>query len=124
MIKKIFWISRHDLSPGQIQAIHDLHGDVEIVKDSVVFETTEGLTDYIRQHSDGFVYSVAGAPHYIAAVLAGESFGVFENHPGRRQNGAFGLAAVYHVVDRLLKKVWINPDPESDEGESLVPIPY
>ena len=120
---KIYWLSRHDLSPAQIQAIRDLHGeDAEVVKDPVVFANTEGLADYIRSHIDGFVYAVAGAPHYIAAALAGLRFGVFENYPMKRQDGSFGLATVYHVVDGSLKKVWVNPDPTSDKGESLIPV--
>ena len=119
---KIFWLSRHDLSPAQVSAIHSLHGeDAEVVKDPVVFENTTGLADYIRNHADSFVYAVAGAPHYIAAALAGLRFGVFENHPQKRQDGTFGLAAVYHV-DGSLKKVWVNQDPTSDTGEALIPV--
>jgi hypothetical protein len=120
---KVYWLSRHDLSPAQQQAIRDLHGeDVEVVKDPVVLKNTEGLADYIRSHSDGFVYAVAGAPHYLYAALTGCRFGVFENHPGKRQDGTFGLAAVYHVGDGKLQKVWINPDPQSDKGEALIPV--
>lgn len=130
---KIFWLSRHDLSPAQIQAIRDLHGeDAEIVKDPVVFSDTDGLADYIRirEHTDSFVYAVAGAPHYIAAALAGLPFGVFENHPAKRQDGSFGLAAVYHVQGETrfsghvgqLVRVWANPDPASDKGEALIPV--
>ena len=143
---KVYWLSRHELSPAQRVAIRDLHGEeAEIVRDPVVFESPEGLLDYIRSHTDGFVYAVAGAPHYISAALEGVNFGIFENHPGRREDGAFGLAAVYHVVEtddemlleanwiagntliplrapNVLRKVWVNPDPESDEGEALVPI--
>lgn len=90
------------------------------MKDPVVFSNTDGLADYIRNHTDGFVYAVAGAPHYITAALAGLHFGVFENHPQKRQDGSFGLAAVYHVSG-MLQKVWSNPDPQSDEGEFLSP---
>lgn len=120
---KIFWLSRHDLSPAQVSAIHSLHGeDAEVVKDPVVFQNTEGLADYIRRNQDGFVYAVAGAPHYIAAALAGLRFGVFENHPQKRQDGSFGLATVYHVSNGQLKKVWVNPNPASDKGEALIPV--
>ncbi len=119
---KVFWTSRHDLSPAQVSAIRALHGDdAEVVKDPVVFSNTDGLADYIRNHADSFVYAVAGAPHYITAALAGLKFGVFENHPQKRQDGSFGLAAVYHV-DGSLKKVWVNPDPTSDKGEALIPV--
>lgn len=119
---KVYWVSRHDLSPAQMQAIKALHGeDVQVVKEAMVFDNTEGLADYIRNHADGFVYAVAGAPHYLAAALAGFRFGVFENHPAKRQDGSFGLKAVYHV-DGSLKKVWVNPDPLSDSGEALSPI--
>lgn len=120
---KVCWISRHDLSPAQKQAVSDLHGaDTEVVKDSVVFTNTEGLADYIRTNADGFVYAVAGAPHYLAAALAGLSFGVFENHPQKRRDGTFGLAAIYHVGNGTLEKVWVNPDPTSDKGEALMPV--
>ena len=91
------------------------------MQDPVVFLNTDGLADYIRNRPDSFVYAVAGAPHYITAALAGLRFGVFENHPQKRQDGTFGLAAVYHV-DGSLKKVWVNPDPTSDEGEALIPV--
>lgn len=120
---KIYWVSRHDLSPAQEIAIRQLHGeDVEVIKDSVVFSNIEGLTDYIRNHSDSFVYVVAGAAHYLHAALNGCRFGVFENHPQKRQGGSFGLAAVYHVNEGKLTKVWENPDPMSDKGETLISV--
>lgn len=112
---KVYWVSRHDISPAQKRAIRDLHGeDAEIIKDPVVFSTTEGLADYISTHPDGFVYAVAGAVHCVHAALSGCSFGIFENDPKKRENRSFGLAAVYHVVDGEIKKVWVNPDPMSD----------
>lgn len=129
----IRWLSRHDLSPAQLRAIRDLHGEAaEVVKEPVVFTTTEGLADYIREHVGDFVYAVAGAPHYLHAALSGCRFGVFENHPQKRQDGMFGLAAVYHVIPEPLAghsgigghiaKVWSNPDPTSDQGEVLIPV--
>lgn len=122
-MNKVLWLSRHNLSPAQLRALNDLYGgNVEIVKDAVVFDSASGLADYIRAHPEGYVYAVAGAPHYIAAALAGLRFGVFENYPQKRQDGSFGLAAVYHV-DHCLMKVWTNPDPMSDNGEMLIPIP-
>jgi len=78
--------------------------------------------DYIRQHQGCFVYAVAGAPHYIQAALAGLTFGVFENHPEKRADGKFGLLAVYHVVDGQIIKVWVNPDPDSDDWEKLLTV--
>ena len=127
------WLSRHDLSPAQLQAIRDLHGEsVEVVKDPAVFQAAEGLADYIREHASDFVYAVAGAPHYLHAALSGCRFGVFENHPQKRQDGSFGLAAVWHVIPEPLAgysgigghlvKVWENPDPASDRGEPLIPV--
>ncbi len=108
---KVYWLSRHELSPAQVAAVRDLHGeDAEVVKDPAVFRDAAGLTEYIVEHPDGFVYAVAGAPHYIFAALAGLRFGVF------------GLAAVYHVVGGTLQKVWANPDPASDTGEALIPV--
>jgi hypothetical protein len=120
---KVLWISRHDLSAAQVSAIRAIHGaDVDIKKDPAVLTNSEGLADYIHKNPDAFVYAVAGAPHYIAAALAGLRFGVFENHPAKRADGSFGLAAVYHVVDGSLKKVWVNSDPMSDTGEALMPV--
>jgi hypothetical protein len=119
---KVYWLSRHDLSPAQLKAIKELHGeDVEVLKESVVFETIDGLANYIRSHQDGFVYAVAGAPHYLCAALSGLSFGVFENHPQKRKDGSFGLKAVYHINGGI-SQVWVNDDPLSDEGEPLIPI--
>jgi hypothetical protein len=121
MDTKVYWLSRHALSKGQLAAIRDLHGDAEIVTESIVYTESETLADHIRSRSDGFVYAVAPVTHCIEAALAGLRFGWFENHPGKRQNGEFGLAAVYHV-DGTLSKVWSNPDPESDKGETLAPV--
>ena len=45
-----------------------------------------------------------------------------ENHPGKRAYGQFGLAAVYHVGNGKLEKVWVNPDPTSDQGEALIAV--
>lgn len=120
---KVYWLSRHDLSPAQVRAVRDLHGEgAEVVKEPVVFSNTDGLADYIRSHSDGFIYAVAGTVHYITAALANLRFGVFENHPQKRIDGSFGLAAVYHIGDGKIVKVYANPDPLSDVGESLIPI--
>lgn len=126
---KILWVSRHDLSPAQVAAIRELHGaDAEIVKDPVSFTDFEGLKEYIFDNPEAFVYVVAGAPHYLDAALSGFQFGFFENHPGRRADGVFGLKAVYHVVTfddgrpGVLVQVWENHDPESDEGEVLEPV--
>ncbi|MDO8436180.1 MAG: hypothetical protein Q7S82_02225 [bacterium] len=122
----VFWLSRHDLSPAQLQAIRDLHGeDAEVLKDPVVFNSIDGLAEYIRNHLFGFVYAVASGPHYIATALSGFHFGVFENHPQKRQDGSFGLSAVYHVNvndSSQIEKVWMNPDPTSDKGEALIPV--
>lgn len=116
----IHWISRHELSPAQKQALLDLHGDVQVVRQALVFEDVDGLRLFIESiGEDDFVYAVAGAPHYLAAALSGCEFGVFLNHPGRRADGTFGLHYVFHVVANELTKVWENPDPTSDEGERL-----
>jgi hypothetical protein len=123
---KVYWVSRHDLSPAQQSALRSLHGeDVEVIKDPQTFMGAEGLAEYIRQHDDGFVYAVAGAVHYIVAALRGLQFGIFENHPQKRVDGTFGLAAVYWVNYPEwgeITKVWVNPDPMRDEGEPLVPV--
>lgn len=131
---KIYWVSRHDLSPAQRRAISDLHGVVEVVKDPVEFKTDQGLAEYIRSHSDGFVYAVATGVHYLVAGFAGLPFGMFTNHPGKRADGQFGLAEV-HWVNYLpefvsvggqmipnVRRVWVNPDPAGDEGEPLIPV--
>ncbi len=136
---KVYWISRHDLSSAQQTAIRTLHGEnVDVVKDPVEF-SGGGLAEYIRSHVDGFVYVVARLSHCMDVALKGCSFGFFENHPQKRQDGIFGLSAVYHVymyptTDCLdsrrnpktvhfgfMEKVWNNPDPTSDVGESLTP---
>lgn len=120
---KIYWLSRHDLSPAQQRAIRDLHGEnVEIVKDPRTLEDLEGLANYIREHDDGFVYAVVPAHMAIHAALEGYSFGLFANHPQKRADGSFGLAAVYWVGEGRITQVWVNPDPMSDEGEPLVPV--
>lgn len=138
-MEKIHWVSRHPLSPGQRQAILNLHGDVEIIHDPVTFDGMTGLADYISQHSDSFVYAVATAAHYLYAASKTLEFGVFENHPARRLDGQFGLSAVYHcrnywrqnpasytdgagAVVSEIERVWENSDPNSDQGDTLIPI--
>lgn len=122
-MNKILWISRHDLSAAQLQAIKELHGEDAIVtKDSVVFNGITDLETCIKNHADSFVYVVAGAAHYLHAAFTGCTFGIFENHPQKRQDGSFGLSAVYHVGDSKIFKAWQNPDPLSDEGETLIPV--
>lgn len=109
-----------------MQAIRDLHGaDAEVVKDPVTLKGDDGLADYVREQSDGFVYAVAGASHYLAAGLAGLRFGVMANHPAKRMDGSFGLASVYwanYPVAGKGQTVWLNPDPTSDTGEALIPV--
>ena len=139
MKRKIHWVSRHALSPAQERALKDLHGDVEVVHhQNVLFEDVDGVTSFVKEHS-GFVYVVAGPQHTLHAMAWGCEFGVFANHHTKRQDGSFGLAAVYHVsqwwIDvvgedgkrysvnhPLLREVWVNPDPLSDRGESLKPV--
>ncbi|MFH0912228.1 MAG: hypothetical protein V1807_01040 [Patescibacteria group bacterium] len=138
-MKKVYWLSRHDLSPAQQQAIRDLHGeDVEVIKDPVSLEGLSGLFKYILDHRDGFVYAVAPAHMILHAALYGLEFGMFENHPGKRQDGQFGLKSVWHVICHYggigtkgpeadyvcaeVKEIWTNPDPMSDQGEILVPV--
>lgn len=126
---RVYWLSRHQLSPAQLRAIKDLHGeDVEIVHEPITLEGDNGLLSAITERSDGFIYAVAGAHHIlVAATCLGCRFGVFANHPAKRTDGQFGLAAVYHVFTNTdahqdVHKVWVNSDPESDEGEALIPL--
>lgn len=133
MKKKIMWVSRHPLSLAQKTAITTLHGaDVVITHNPVVFDGFTGLTDLIRQNRDYFIYAVAGAAHYLHAAANGCDFGVFENDPIRRQDGQFGLKAVYHCLQisidgaysgtPQLTQVWINDNPDGDNGDSLAPV--
>ncbi|MAG11722.1 MAG: hypothetical protein CMI52_02845 [Parcubacteria group bacterium] len=79
----VFWISRHELSPAQTQAILDLHGDVQVERQALVFDQVDGLKSFIETvGKDDFVYAVAGAPHYLSAALSGCEFGFFLNPPG------------------------------------------
>ncbi|OGF82438.1 hypothetical protein A3B18_03800 [Candidatus Giovannonibacteria bacterium RIFCSPLOWO2_01_FULL_46_13] len=142
-MKKVIWLSRHDLSAAQVKALRELHGeDAEIVKESPSLNGPEGLLDFIEKtdkagYGNTFVYAVAAAVHYISATIRGKPFGIFENHPQKRMDGSFGLAAVYWVnVNRnypctdermpaghdSLRKVWVNPDPMTDFGETLIPV--
>ncbi|MEK7532530.1 MAG: hypothetical protein AAB579_02925 [Patescibacteria group bacterium] len=48
---KIYGLSRHDLSPAQVRAIRDLHGeDAVVVKDAVVCVSSNARTEYVRAH--------------------------------------------------------------------------
>ncbi|OGF22667.1 hypothetical protein A2Y83_01180 [Candidatus Falkowbacteria bacterium RBG_13_39_14] len=120
--QKVFWLSRHELSKSQIEAIQDLHGkDVEIIKRPTNFSSEKDFIETVNAYRNGFVYTVASAPMYLSAMSAGLNFGIFQNHNAQRKDGTFGLTAVYHVGNREIKKVWENPDPESDTGELLAP---
>lgn len=120
---KVYWLSRHALSPAQVSAVKLLHGDsVEIVCEAVSFTGLDGLKQAISERTDGYVYAVVPAHMSIAAALQGCAFGLFENHPAKRLDGSFGLASVYHVNDGQIQQVYQNPDPESDLGEALIPV--
>ena len=125
MSKRVYWIARHPLTAAQNRAIRDLHGeDVEIVHEAITFQDDMALARLLEERTDGFVYAVAGIQHFLNAVDVdhGHSvqFGIFANHPGKRANGTFGLAAVYHWLEGALFRVWHNPDPESDHGDRLL----
>lgn len=123
MTGRVYWASRHELSPAQLQAIKDLHGeDVEIAKEEVIFSGIQGLVSFLIDHQDGFAYVVVPAHIAVYTALAGYSFGLFENHSLKRQDGQFGLAAVYHIQKKRIVKVWENPDPIRDVGEALIPV--
>jgi len=120
---KVYWVSRHPLSPAQQQAIKDLHGDdVEVVHNPVSFTDETGLSEFIKAHQDGFVYAVAGGQHYIEAALAGCRFGIFSISPQRRADGVFGLEAVYYINHCRQFRVWVDPDPSGDAGDVLAPV--
>lgn len=103
-MNRIYWVSRHHLLPEQLKVIYDLHGkNVEIIQESVVFEDYTGLARYICEHSDGFVYAVAGISHYLYAALSGYEFGIFEH---RKKGEILHLVAVYHVKKGKLYRVW------------------
>jgi len=122
-MKKVFWVSRHQLSPAQKQAISDLHGsDCQIEHLTIQFDSMLGLAEFISTHPRDIIYAVAGAPHYLAAALSGLKFGVFENHPQKRQDGVFGLKSVYWVRNYEIREVWRNSNPLSDNGEMLMPV--
>ncbi|MEJ0021508.1 MAG: hypothetical protein WDN47_02895 [Candidatus Doudnabacteria bacterium] len=99
-MEKIYWVSRQKMSLGQIKAVREIHGDdVKIIKDRVVFKTTEAFGEYLAEHHDGFTYTTAETSHCLwAAVNGHQEFGVFENHALRRKDDALELKAVYHVV--------------------------
>jgi len=120
---KVYWLSRHELSPAQRRAIADIHGeDAEVVQEPVSFANERGLLEFCQSHNGSWVYAVASGVHYLRAALAGCRFGIFENWPAKRADGQFGLASVYHVDGGHMMKVWQNPDPNSDNGEPLVPV--
>lgn len=130
MANKVYWLSRHQLSPAQQQALKDIWGeDVEVVHEDVTFDENYSLNQAIADRKDGFVYAVAPVISLIYAYAWYNDFGIFENDPKKRADGAFGLKAVwhfranedYHPEPPAINRVWENPDPSSDEGEALTP---
>lgn len=132
---KVYWFSRHALSPAQQQAIRDLHGeDAEIVHDTGPFADLNDCIWRIRRAAAAAgtaVYAVLPAHFAVALATADVRFGMFENHPSKRANGQFGLKSVWRTLfnDSLERtevvEVWTNPDPQADCGELLaVPTWY
>lgn len=120
---RVYWLSSFDLTPGQERAIHDLHGpDVEIVNKHFRPTTDLDLLEFIKSHRDGFIYTVADKINCAIAMGAGAEFGMFGYHPNPRKDGSFGTASVYHVANKNIEKVWMNENPEKDEGESLIAV--
>jgi hypothetical protein len=139
-LTKVKWMSRHPLSPAQQVAVRALHGeDVEIIHDTEPFNGTDEFLDRASDKAVAFVYAVAPA-HMIAAYVARSAspyspaaLGFFENHPGKRADGQFGLKAVHWVTKSPgeefggpdwveVKEVWVNNDPASDTGDALVAV--
>ena len=104
----VYWASRHELSSAQREAIFELHGTCNIVREAVSFEPdADALIRYIRGKGRlAFVYVVASGHHYIRATLEGCRFGVMVNRPQKRLDGTFELQGVYHVDARTIRKVW------------------
>lgn len=123
-MKKVFWVSRHPLSPAQLQAIGEIWGkDVEIVHDPVIFALHEDFLSYlVSRPENSFVYAVVPAHYAVIAACEHKEFGLFENFPARRQDGTFGLAAVWHVQEGACVRRWVNPNPSADQGDVLTPV--
>ncbi len=119
---EIRWVSRHALSPAQLRAIGEIHGDITVVNDPATFNAIDDLTNYLREHAESFVYVVAPADMCLHAGFAGLQFGLFKNSPSKRSDGQFGLDSVVHVSNGSLKVVWVNPNPDGDVGDQLIPV--
>ena len=61
---RIYWVSRHELSPAQLQAIKELHGhDAEIIHDPVEFGRFDEVTDAAKsQAREVFAKEIEGKP--------------------------------------------------------------
>ncbi len=115
----VYWVSRHPLMPSQEEAIRDIHGYVgKIERKEVSFGLDpEALSNFLVRKQRGercFIYVVASSHHVLTAALNGLSFGVMVNHPQKREDGTFEVAAVYHVRDCRIEKVW----PVKKEGDA------
>lgn len=102
--KRIYWVARHDLTEEQIEAIKEVHGDVEIIHEDVRFTGARGLYDFIQEHQDGYVYSVASGIHYLFAFDKRAEFFIFE--PYHNQFDGPNMKAIWHCKDVGLAKVW------------------
>ena len=98
---KIYWASHHDLYPEQILAIEEVHGKLDIIHERVLFREPRGLSTYIDNRSDGYVYAVAGGIHYLYAAKEGKEFFIFETHPDK-----IAFRAIFAVSGGEITRVW------------------
>ena len=98
---KIYWASHHDLYPEQIDAINSVHGKLDIIHERVVFRDPLGLSTYIDNRQDGYVYAVAGGIHYLFAQQEGREFFIFETHPDK-----IAFRSIFKVSEGTITKVW------------------
>ena len=109
---KVYWASHHDLYPEQVNAIKSVHGNIEIVHERVVFKEPTGLSTYIDNRADGYVYAVAGGIHYLWAFLDSKEFYIFETHPDK-----IGFRAIFKVGEKVITRVW-----EAKENEEAFSV--
>lgn len=114
-MKKIYWLARHDMSPIQLRAIKEIHGNVEIKRINPVYATPVGLAEFIKLHADGFTYAEASELQCLNAAIRGCVFGIFQERDQVLPDGSRDLTAVQHVSVTGSNCVWQNPEPASGE---------
>jgi len=95
---RIYWASRHKLAEKQLKMLNEFFNSPEVIHEKITFKNNEGLADYINDRNSPVV-CVAGAVHYLYAMMKGLEFYIFE------RDNSMEFSALYRVKNHEVKKI-------------------